>query len=108
MKKLTKAQAEWLKREIYTKDGEMIATTDATACAQGAKFTLDKLNRILDKCTEKEFPEYSFETQRHRIMSLYHNDGVIVLNQEISLEKDELIKLVSMLQNAIEWLEEQE
>ncbi len=56
--KLSKAQAEWLINKLDEGDHGMIQTHDLDATVGGIMFERARLRRLINQCTEKEFPKY--------------------------------------------------
>lgn len=109
MQKLTKEQAEGLIEQIkaYAVKDKQIHSSQYMHDVD-LHFCAGELLRIINQCTEKQFPAFSFETQDHRIISMHQVVNRAALNNEFFLDKDELMHLVLGIEKIIDWMEENE
>lgn len=113
MQKLTKEQAEWL---IET------ARLHADSSTQRWEqvFSMDRLQAIIDKCTEKEFPNYQFidpDDCDFFVNIVLHCSGDVsseptvrigVCSGYLNLFASEFKKFTEGCNKIVEWLNEQE
>ncbi len=113
MKKLTKEQAEWL---IET--ARLHADSNTQRWEQ--VFSMDRLQAIIDKCTEKQFPYFRMESGDQGSVELngsIHKGSHVMLGMSfkgvngavacLDLNHDEFERFTTACQEVVEWMNEQ-
>lgn len=117
MKRLTKEQAQWFIKALDTGAHDVIPTHDLDATMLGVNYERAKFRRIINQCTEKEFPSLE-------IKSGWKNEIVTVKQAELSDNKtyieidstgcsssftaQQFKHFVHSCNKIVEWLNEQE
>ncbi len=98
MQKLTKEQSEWLIKEVNNHTGYNV-----NLCEKALNFSA--IERLINQCTEKEFPELEIES------AIKISEGIKCVAMEtygdIRLSYEQFKQFTEGCNKIVEWLDEQ-
>lgn len=109
MNKLTKEQSQWLIKHLSTQSGQLSKDElyDPMKCIHWVD--KDRIERIVNQCTEKEFPEFEIDGGNQGVR-VYEGNGTVIIavekENECVLDIKEFLQFAEDVATIKEWLDD--